>query len=323
MQGNSLSMIAYDARGGVTGLIPVPWLWVILQVVVVGGESRLVFDIATRNAETVLLGIPTRIPASEALHIKARSDNGILGKSVLARAPAVLEAAHGVQEFSTSVWRHGANPSMAVSVPAGLDLEAKRRMIQTWEARVAGASNTGRILWADADTKVTSLTMNSTDAEVLASRRLSVEDISRLFMIPAPMLQTGATAPATLTPYLSAFARLAMAPLVTAIEAEWDDLLPAGQHLQIDLGGYMRGDYSAIAASQAVLVQSKIATPNDARRTLGMPAHPDGDELSSGSAPNYPADAAGVPSLAPKPGPGAGAPDAIPNIGTNQNEGAS
>jgi hypothetical protein len=165
--------------------------------------------------------------------------------------------------------------------------------------------------------------MNSTDAEVLASRRLSVEDISRLFMIPAPMLQTGATAPATLTPYLSAFARLAMAPLVTAIEAEWDDLLPAGQHLQIDLGGYMRGDYSAIAASQAVLVQSKIATPNDARRTLGMPAHPDGDELSSGSAPNYPADAAGVPSLAPKPGPGAGAPDAIPNIGTNQNEGAS
>lgn len=321
MQGNSLSLVAYDARGAVTALTPVPWLWVIPQAVSAGEGRplRLVYDVSVRTAETMLLGLPNRILPADALHIKARSDNGIIGKSVLARAPAVLDIGHAVQTFSQSVFEKGANLSGMLSLPSGMSPDAKTRLMAFIERSFTGTHNTGRILPVDADAKFTQLQMNATDAEVLASRRFSVEEIARLFSIPAPMLQTGTTAPATLTPYLTAFAQLALAPYVAAIEAEWDDLLPAGQHLQIDLGGLQRGDYSAVAAAQAVLVQSKIATPNDARRTLGMPAHADGNNLGTGSAPNYPADASGVPSLAPKPGPGG----TLPNIGTHQNEGAA
>ena len=315
LHGNFVALVGHDARGGLTSLTPVPWTWISPQVV----NGRLVFDINASSPESRLLGLPPRILASDAFHVKMRSEAGIIGRSVLSRAPSVLEGAHGVQEFSTSVWKHGANPSMAVAVPAGLNVDERRRMVQVWESRVSGASNAGRILWGDADTKVTPLTMSSTDAEVLASRRLSVEEIARLFGIPLPMLQTGATAPATLTPYLSAFARLTLAPIVAMIEAEFLDLLPTGQSLRIDLGGLLRGDYSAIAASQAVLVQSRIATPNDAREALGLPFHPDGDALGSGSPPNYPADATGMPSLAPKPGPGG----VVPNVGTHENEGVA
>lgn len=320
MQGNSLSLVAYDARGAVTALTPVPWLWIIPQAVSAGQGSpmRLVYDVSMKTAETMLLGIPSRILPADALHIKARSDNGIVGKGVLARAPAVLEASQALQTFSTSVFEKGANVSGMITLPPGMSPDAKRRMMDFIERGFTGAHNAGRILPVDGDSKFTQIQMTATDAEVLASRRFSVEEVARLFSIPAPMLQTGTTAPATLTPYLAAFAQLALAPYVAAIEAEWDDLLPAGQHLQIDLGGLQRGDYSAVAAAQAVLVQSKIATPNDARRTLGMPAHPDGDDLGTGSAPNYPADASGVPSLAPKPGPGG----VLPNIGTHENEGS-
>ena len=314
LQGNAVCVIGSDARGGLTSLTPVLWTW--LSPAVVNG--RLVFNVNASSPEAQLLNLPPRILAADAFHVKMRSEAGILGRSVLSRAPGVLEGAHGVQTFSTSVWKNGANPSMAVSVPAGMAADAKRRMVSTWESRVSGSSNAGRILWADADVQVKPFTMNSTDAEVLASRRLSVEEIARLFSIPIPILQQSTTAVASLTPYLSAFARLALAPIVATIEAEFLDLLPAGQTLRIDMSAFMRGDYSAIAAAQAVLVQSRIATPNDAREALGLAYHPDGDTLGTGSPPNYPADAAGMPALHPSPGPGG----VLPNVGTNQNKGA-
>jgi HK97 family phage portal protein len=318
LHGNFVAMIGYDARGALTSLTGIPWNWVSPQVV----NGRLVFDVNASGPEAQLLGLPPRILAADAFHVKMRSEAGLIGRSVLSRSPSVLEAAHGVQEFSTAVWRNGANPSMVVAVPPGLDPQEKRRMVQMWESRTTGARNTGRILWADKDTTITPFTMNSTDAEVLASRRFSVEEIARLYSIPLPMLQTGPTAPATLTPYLSAFARMTLAPIVAVVEAEFLDLLPAGQSLRIDMASFLRGDYSAIAASQAVLVQSRIATSNEAREALGLPYHPSGDDLQAGSPPSFPADASGMPSLAPKPGPGAGVPGVLPNVGTHQDAGS-
>jgi HK97 family phage portal protein len=321
LQGNSVSALQTDGRGAVTSLTPVPWPWLNPMVISGGaGSPSLVFDVLNATPEAQLLGLPRRLLEGDVLFIRARSDAGIIGRSVLSRAPQVLAAAMGVAEFSTALWQNGAFPSEMISLPPGISAEAVQRMRASFEARQTGGHNAGKILYADADAKFTQMSISPGDAETLASRRFSVADIARLFSIPEPMLQTGATAPATLTPYLVAFCQLALAPLVAVIEAEFDAaVLPAGMHLAIDMGGVLRGDYASVAASQAVLVQSRIATPNDARRTLGLPAHDDGDELGSSAAPNYPADAPGVPSLAPKPGPGG----VLPNVGTHEGDGSA
>jgi len=68
-----------------------------------------------------------------------------------------------------------------------------------------------------------------------------------------------------------------------------------------------------------VRARSVILTHNNARRAAGLPALPDGDALRVGAAPSWPADASGVPSLAPKPGPTRGG---LPNVGTHQGQGS-
>ncbi len=68
----------------------------------------------------------------------------------------------------------------------------------------------------------------------------------------------------------------------------------------------------------ALLVQSGVARPNDARRILGLPAVPEDDALRVGAPPSYPADMKGGQHSGPSPGPGG----VLPNIGTNQSEGS-
>jgi HK97 family phage portal protein len=318
LQGNGLAMIGTDGRGGVATLTNVPWAWLLPQVI---GTGRLAFDLVNSTPEAMLLGIPARLLDSDVLHIKARSDNGILGRSVLSRAPSVLSAAIGAQGFASAVWDNAATPSVAVTLPANVSPEGMRRFESWFQGRYTGASAARLPLILDTTSTVTPLSLSPEDAEALASRRFSVAEIARLFCIPLPLLDTGAGAPpASLTPYLAAYATLALLPIVTAIEAEFDDVLPPGQHLALDLSGLQRGDYTAVASVQAVLKQSGVVTANDARRAVGLPAHPDGDALAGAAPPSWPADAAGVPSLAPKPGPSQ--PGDLPNVGTHQDGGA-
>ena len=321
LQGNAVIMLGSYGRGAVSSLTPIPWPWLLPRVIGSATGARLAFDLVQNTPEAQLLGIPPRLLAeSDVLHIKARSDNGILGRSDLSRAPSVLAAAIGAQTFASSLFDNAATPSLAVMMPPQIGPDGGRRMELFFADRATGAVNARRPLFLENGQTVTPLSLSPEDSEVLASRRFSVAEVARLFGIPEPMLQTGPTAPPSLTPYLAAFATMALLPIVTVLEAEFDAILPPGQHLSLDLGGMLRGDYTAVASAQAVLVQSGIATANDARRALGLPAHPDGDDLGSGAPPSYPPDMAGVPSLAPKPGP---AGEGLPNVGTNQDEGSA
>jgi phage portal protein BeeE len=148
----------------------------------------------------------------------------------------------------------------------------------------------------------------------------SVSEVCRLFCVPEPLLQIGQRLPSDMSTYVTTFAIQALAPLVNAIEAEFDhSVLPAGMHLALDMSGLLRGNYSAVVAALATATQSGITTPNDARRALGLPPLEGGDVLRLGSAPSWPADRPGMPALHPSPGPGGD----LPNLGTNQNGGAA
>ena len=319
LQGNGVAAITMDGRGGIAGLTPVPWAWLNPQVVQGGAGARLVFDVVHATPEARLLALPPRLLDSDVLHVRARSDAGVIGRSVLSRAAGVVAEGLDAAEVARGWWRNGMAVSGALSTAGKLD-DSQRARLKIAMNDYRGTHNAGKMLVLESGLTFNPITMSAVDAELLASRQFSVGEIARLFAVPEPMLQIGSSRlPPTLTPYLSAFATMALAPLVAVIEAEFDTILPPGQHLQLDMGGLLRGDYAAVAAAQAVLVQSGIATANDARRALGLPAHDDGDDLGAGPAPNFPADATGVPSLAPKPGPGG----TLPNVGTHQNEGAA
>ncbi len=316
--GNSVSLIQTDGRGNVTGLVHVPYAWLAPVILQSDAGARLAFDLRQITAQSTLLGIPRRmISGEDCVHVMMGSADGIVGRGVLERAPRPIQAALEINEWAAQFYRNGTAATGVVSLPPNISKPGMDRLEAWFTDKYTGIDNVGRPLFLDAGSEFTPLSATSVEAQVLESRRFAVEEICRLFGVPVELVMSGTSAPASLTPYLAAFATMSVGPLVQLIEWAFDDILPVGEHLFLDTAGLVRGDWTAVAAAQAVLVQSGIATANDARRAIGLQPHKDGDALRVGSPPSYPADATGSPSLAPKPGPGGN----LPNVGTHQNEG--
>lgn len=317
--GNALAYVGTDGRGAPASLTPVPWPWVNPLIIPgAGGPPRLVFNIPHSTPEVRLLGLPGRILDSEAAHFRARSDNGVIGVSVISRAAAVCREGTLLGTAAEALWRNGIRPSGMFKSPSILS-EPQRAAAKVMMDRFTGSQNAGRVPLMEGGWSYEQIGLSSVDSQFLDTRRLNVEEIARVFRVPAGLIQPGAG----VQPYeamIAAFGQLCLAPLIATVEAEFSAaVLPAGQYLQLDLSGMLRGSYSGMMGANAVAVQAGILTKNDARRAAGLPALPGGDELTTGAAPSFPADAKGVPSLAPKPGPTG---DGLPNVGTHQNGGS-
>lgn len=319
--GNALSYVGTDGRGAPSSLTPVPWGWaspLILPGRATGAPSRLVFDVLQATPEAMLLSLPRRILDSEAFHCRARSSNGVIGISVFARAAQVLREGAALGNMAESLWRRGIRPSAVMTTPGYLT-PTNRELAQQAIGKFEGAINAGKLMLLEGGWDYKQVGLSSVDAEFLDTRKFGVEEVARITRVPVGLLQPGAG----VQPYadlIAALGTLALAPLVAQLEAEFSAaVLPAGQWLQLDMGALLRGSYSAMMGANAVAVQSGILTQNDARRAAGLPALPGGDVLrANGAPPSFPADAKGVPSLAPKPGPGG----VLPNVGTNHGEGS-
>ena len=320
LHGNGLAMLQRDGRGAVVGLVPIPWPWLMPNVVRSSDGPRLVFDVVTTTPEAELMGLPRRLLDSDVLHIKARSEAGIIGRSVLSRAAGVVREGIDLTNAAAALWANGLNLSGFLSTGGEVLTDAQRERFKARLTELRGAGNTGKTMLLEGPFSYNPLSITPGDAELLGSRAFSVTEIARLFNIPVGLLHPGQTAQ-RYEELLAAFAQLALAPIVAVLEHEFDEaVLPPGLHLQLDMAGLMRGSFAGQVGAFSAGVQSGFLTPNDARRGLGLPAHSDGEALRLGNAPSYPADTKGLPHLGPSPGPtGAGLPDA----GSNQNDGAA
>jgi HK97 family phage portal protein len=271
LNGNGLAAVETDGAGRPVAVLPIPWSAV--QVVVLP-TGRLAFDVVAFNTPWGGNGAPRRYLDSEVLLLKDRSDDGWLGRSRISRAPDVIGAAAGIQTYSTAVWDNAATPSGMLTLPPNITPAGKRNIEQFYTDRMAGAANGKRILFVDKDTTFTPMQISPEDAEVLASRRFSGEEIARLFGVPPPIV--GDLTHGTFTNSETAgrwFAQFTLAPWARKIEAEFARSVfadPTGAtHIEIDLAGLMRGSYVERWQANVAAVQAGILTANEVRETEG------------------------------------------------------
>ncbi len=319
VQGNGVAMRQRDGRGAVVGLMPIPWPWIAPNVIRSADGPRLVFDLLNTTPEAELMGLPRRLLDGDVMHLKARSETGIIGRSVLSRAAGVVKEGIDLATAAQALWANGLNLSGFLSTGGEVLTDAQRDRFKARLTELRGAGNTGKTMLLEGPFSYNPLSITPGDAELLGSRAFSVTEVARLFNIPVGLLHPGQNAQ-KYEELLAAFAQLALAPIVAVIEQEFADaVLPPGLHLQLDMAGLMRGSFAGQVGAFSAGVQSGFLTPNDARRGLGLPAHSGGEALRPGNAPSWPADGKGMPHLGPSPGPtGTGLPDA----GSNQNGGA-
>lgn len=279
LHGNALAAIEIDGANRPVALLPIPWPAV---SVVVLPSGRLAFDVVAYNTPWGGSGAPRRYLDTEVLLLKDRSDDGWLGRSRISRAPDVIGAANGLQTYSTAIWDNAATPSGLVTLPPNVTPDDKRAIEAYVTGKVAGASKAKGVLFVDPSTTWTSISVSPEDAEVLASRRFSGEEIARLFGVPPPII--GDLSHGTFTNSETAgrwFAQFTLAPWARKIEAEFQRSVfadPTGAtHIEIDLAGLMRGSYVERWTANVAAVTAGILTANEVRETEGynpMPAKP-------------------------------------------------
>jgi HK97 family phage portal protein len=287
--GNAIAVIDHDGAGRPTGLYPIPW-WACQPILVpaapaeaIGSpfvpNSKLVFDVTMTMQPWPLPGArpangyPIRYFADEVVFLRDRSDDGILGRSRLSRCPEALAAGLGAQGFSANVWNNGAMVGGVLKHPGKLSKEAGDNLAQSWSTAHAGPGGAGRVAVLEEGMTFDRLGVSPEDAELLDSRRFTVEELCRVFNVPPPII--GEWTHATFSNTASArewFAALTLLPWVNKIEREFARTVfnDPDVGLCFDLSGMLRGDFPQLVSSYVNLVRSGIASADEARLAVGL-----------------------------------------------------
>jgi HK97 family phage portal protein len=277
LYGNGVSVIEYDGRGAPTGLRPIqfPMCHIVLLP-----SLRLAYDVTMPT----LYGPstpPVRYFDDSILHIKDRSDNGLIGRSRLSRAPDVIANASSLQEYTTDFWADGMAPSGFLKHPKTLSPGAHARLKADFEGYRGGAKRKAIMLEEGLDWAAQSI--DPVTAELLQSRKFSVAELCRLFNVP-PVI-AGDFENASLQNATQAarwFCTFTLSAWAEKVEAEIErSLLPADGSMcvEFDMTDMLRGDPEVQMESAIAAVAGGVLTANEARVGLGYPKHADGDVL--------------------------------------------
>lgn len=180
------------------------------------------------------------------------------------------------------MWRNQATPSGAVEIEQQITEEHYLQLRKQFDQSFTGTQNARKTLILDNNAKWKPLSVSPEDAEVLSSRRFSVEELCRLFQVPPPIVQDYTHNTFTNASQASLwFAQITLTPWVKKIEAEFKRTVfgPTSPYeLEIDLSSLMRGDYTARWQSYAIAVQNNILDANEIREAEGYNPRSDKEE---------------------------------------------
>jgi len=287
LRGNGLAEIVPDARGAVVELRPIPWEWVSVQLLPSG---RLAYDIVELVGVYGGQGRPRRLLEGEVLHLRDRSDEGLVGRSRLQRAAAVIAAGLNVQEFAGAMYANGVNPSGALKTEAQLSKEARQHLREQMREMYAGPSNAARFMVLDQGLQWQQISISPEDAELLASRRFTTEELARIYQVPPPLV--GIWDHSSFTNSETAgrwFAQHTLTPWIKKLEAEFTRSAFTVEsrrthEIEFDLSGFLRGDHEARWKAHEIAVKNQILTPNEIRHSEGWNPREGGDGFDSGGA---------------------------------------
>ena len=130
-----------------------------------------------------------RLLASEVLHLRHRiGDDGVMGVSPIAAAREVVQLALAEREHGTAMFEGGTRLSGVLTMPGVLKDNQRDSLKASWKANYSGAKNSGGVPILEAGMTYQAISMTADDAQYLASRQFSVEEVCRLFRVPPTLV---------------------------------------------------------------------------------------------------------------------------------------
>lgn len=262
LMGNGLATIERDARGQLASLTWVPWGMVTVQYL---RSGRLAYDVTDGR------GGMRRYLASEVLHLRDRTDDGLVGRSRLSRAADTVAGVVASNVFARSFLERGAQPSGVISHEANMTLDQRNQVRDTFTRRHVGPAQAGTVLLLDGGLKWQSMQVSPEDAELLESRKFGVEEICRLFQVPPPLVQDYSHNTFTNSETAGRwFAQFTLAAWARKIEAEFArTVLTSNVEMELDLSGFLRGDPQTRWANHKIAIDAGVLDTDEVRQVEG------------------------------------------------------
>lgn len=228
----------------------------------------------SRNAEGRIIYTMTHndrpLFSDEIIHItEMRKPGQLRGESRIELIKESLGLAKALEEFAARFFGQGSTTTGIIEFPGNLTKEQAKQMVDAFEQNHKGLRRSHRPGVLAGGAKFAKTGVDPDAAQMLESRRLSIEEIARAFRCPPSML--GVTTPGAMS-YASVeanaihFVTHTLRVYVTKLEDAYSRLLPEGVFLKFNMDGLLRGDSQTRAQVYSTALQSGYMSINDVRR---------------------------------------------------------
>ena len=236
------------------------------------------------KVEYQITGFKQNIPASDMIHLKNISLDGVRGVSTLQYARITLGIATASENTANNFFKSGGAISGILSTPNPLSSKQKEDARQSWAAAYGSNNDRNGIAVLDGNWSFQELSISPADAQLLESRKFNVIDIARFFGVPPTKLfdNVGVNYNSLEMSQL-AFLTDCIQPLLVKIEQEFEcKLFNRGERskyeVKFDTTMMLRTDKTSLANYYNTMFNMGVYSPNEIRKSLDMTAIEGGDQ---------------------------------------------
>lgn len=186
------------------------------------------------------------VPNNNIIHIKGKSLDGYRGLSPIGCSRCAIQLNLKAQEYGLNFFVNGATPKGVLKHPNALSKEAKQRLKESFDKGFSGG-NSFKTMVLEEGLEYQPLSISNADAEYMASRKFGVTEISRIFRVPAHLINSTETVSSWgsgLYELNRAFLQMSLLPWIKRIETAFNAALISNpdEQLRFNADGFLRGD---------------------------------------------------------------------------------
>lgn len=275
LRGNAYALIERDSTGTPFALIPLAPDQMEVSVVA-GGELYIYYQD----------GVISALDPSNVIHWKGMG-NGFMGLSKMEFMRASLNEAIKAQDNANLLYGKGSKPTGILQTDSKLDDKQLAALMNRFKVQMT--SSEGGLLIADRGLKYTQLSLSPADAQLLETRKFTVEEICRWFGVPSVLV--GASGVTTwgsgIEQITKGFHTYTIGPLCKqleqALERRLIDVTETGLTIEFKTDAFLRTDQQSRAAFYSQMTQNGVMSRNEVRKLENLPPVKGGDDLTAQS----------------------------------------
>lgn len=179
LTGNGYALKDVDSRGRIIALYPLRPSQVTVEKLK-NGRARYVITPESGGTEKYI--------QDEVFHLRYRSNDGFTGLSPITIARETIGVGLAQQQYETSLYNNAAMPSGALSMPGKLTQEQLKNLQESVQSRYSGTEKAGRMMVFEEGMTYQQISMSQKDAEFIESKKLTANDIARIYRVPPPSI---------------------------------------------------------------------------------------------------------------------------------------